>query len=152
MTRPRSALLMFGPGLLVAATGVGAGDLAIGTITGSKLGVAILWAVVLGAALKFAMSEGLARWQIATGETLLDRGLIYGTTEFGEGWKHGVKDLPVVLAGSACGALARGVHSRQADGNLARAQLTALRAVGLDVPEFGWHGAQTSEPMPGLLL
>ena len=76
MTRPRSALLMFGPGLLVAATGVGAGDLAIGTITGSKLGVAILWAVVLGAALKFAMSEGLARWQIATGETLLEGALM----------------------------------------------------------------------------
>jgi Mn2+/Fe2+ NRAMP family transporter len=61
-----------GPGLLVAATGVGAGDLATASITGSKLGLAVLWAVVVGALLKFLLNEGLARWQLATGETLLE--------------------------------------------------------------------------------
>ncbi|MEX2174033.1 MAG: Nramp family divalent metal transporter [Pirellulaceae bacterium] len=65
-------LAIIGPGLVVAATGVGAGDLATGAFTGSKLGVAILWAVVLGAVLKFAVNEGLARWQLVTGETLLE--------------------------------------------------------------------------------
>jgi Mn2+/Fe2+ NRAMP family transporter len=65
-------LLKFvGPGLLVAATGVGAGDLATGAFSGAQLGVAVLWAVVVGAFLKFVLTEGLARWQIATGETLL---------------------------------------------------------------------------------
>lgn len=63
---------LIGPGLLVAATGVGAGDLATGAITGSKLGVAVLWAVLIGAGLKFVLNEGLARWQLATGETLLE--------------------------------------------------------------------------------
>ena len=63
---------MIGPGILVAATGVGAGDLATGAFTGSKLGVAILWAVLLGAGLKFLVNEGLARWQLATGTTLLE--------------------------------------------------------------------------------
>lgn len=62
---------MLGPGLLVAATGVGAGDLATAAFTGSQLGTGVLWAVVLGAFLKFVLNEGLARWQIATGETLL---------------------------------------------------------------------------------
>jgi len=38
------------PGLLVAATGVGAGDLATASFAGSYLGVAILWAVVVGGA------------------------------------------------------------------------------------------------------
>ncbi len=61
-----------GPGLLVAATGVGAGDLAGAGFAGSKLGYAVLWAVVLGAALKFVITEGVARWQIATGTTLLE--------------------------------------------------------------------------------
>ena len=63
---------MIGPGILVAATGVGAGDLATGAFTGSKLGVAILWVVLLGAGLKFLVNEGLARWQLATGTTLLE--------------------------------------------------------------------------------
>ena len=47
-----------------------------------------------------------------SGATLLDRGLIYGTSEYGEGWKHSVKELPVVLAGGANGRIARGVHPR----------------------------------------
>ena len=70
-TKP-AILSLIGPGLLVAATGVGAGDLATASFTGSQLGTAVLWAVVVGAFLKFVMTEGLARWQLATGETLLE--------------------------------------------------------------------------------
>ena len=65
-------LAIIGPGLLVAATGVGAGDLATASFAGSLLGASVAWAVVLGACLKFVMTEGLARWQLATGETLLE--------------------------------------------------------------------------------
>lgn len=67
-----SALAIIGPGLLVAATGVGAGDLATAAFTGIKVGTAVLWAVLLGAFLKFMLNEGLARWQLATGTTLLE--------------------------------------------------------------------------------
>jgi len=67
-----SFVLMVGPGLLLAATGVGAGDLATGSFVGGLLGTAVLWAVVVGALLKFVVTEGLARWQLATGETLLE--------------------------------------------------------------------------------
>ena len=72
--RPRrpNLLAIIGPGMIVAATGVGAGDLATGAFTGSKLGVAVLWAVVLGATFKFTVNEGLARWQLVTGTTLLE--------------------------------------------------------------------------------
>lgn len=63
---------LIGPGILIAATGVGAGDLATAAFTGSHLGVTILWAVLLGAFLKFVLTEGLARWQLATGESLLE--------------------------------------------------------------------------------
>jgi len=65
-------LSLFLPGMLVAATGVGAGDLATASFTGSQLGVAVLWAVALGGLLKFALNEGLARWQLATGETFIE--------------------------------------------------------------------------------
>lgn len=63
---------ILGPGLLVAATGVGAGDLATASFAGSFLGTTVLWAVVVGAFLKFTMTEGLTRWQLATGTTLLE--------------------------------------------------------------------------------
>jgi len=68
----RSILTAIGPGILVAATGVGAGDLATASFAGSQLGTAVLWAVVVGAFLKFVLNEGLARWQLATGETLIE--------------------------------------------------------------------------------
>ncbi len=61
-----------GPGILVAATGVGAGDLATATLTGAELGTAILWAVLVGAGLKYLLNEGLTRWQLVTGTTILE--------------------------------------------------------------------------------
>jgi Mn2+/Fe2+ NRAMP family transporter len=61
-----------GPGLVMAATGLGAGDMIAASVAGAKYGTTLLWAAVLGAIMKFAMSEGLARWQLATGTTLLE--------------------------------------------------------------------------------
>lgn len=65
-------LAIIGPGLLVAATGVGTGDLATGGFAGSMLGTAILWAVLVGALLKFIVTEGIARWQLASGTSVLE--------------------------------------------------------------------------------
>lgn len=65
-----------GPGFIVAATGVGAGDLIAASVAGARYGTVILWAALLGGVLKFTLNEGIARWQLATGETLL------------EGWIH----------------------------------------------------------------
>jgi len=65
-------LALVGPGLLVAATGVGVGDLATAGFAGAQLGLAVAWAVVVGAALKLVLTENLARHQIATGKTVLE--------------------------------------------------------------------------------
>ncbi len=67
----RRYLALAGPGIVLAATGVGAGDLIAAAVSGSKFGFAVIWAAVVGAVLKWVMSEGLARWQLATGTTLL---------------------------------------------------------------------------------
>ena len=67
----RAAAVVVLPGVLVAATGVGAGDLNTAGLAGRELGLAVLWACALGAMLKFVVTEGLTRWQLATGETLL---------------------------------------------------------------------------------
>ena len=72
---------LIGPGLMVAATGVGAGDLTGGTVAGSRYGLVLIWAVVLGAFFKFVLTEGLARWQLATDKTLVE-----GWAEYLPGW------------------------------------------------------------------
>ena len=69
---PWSTLRIVGPGLLIAATGVGAGDLVAAAVSGSRYGFAVVWAAAVGAALKFTLNEGLARWQLATGKTLVE--------------------------------------------------------------------------------
>ncbi len=65
------------PGILIAATGVGAGDLATASFAGSQLGLAVLWAVAIGSIFKWVLTEGLARWQLTTGQSLLE-GLAQG--------------------------------------------------------------------------
>ncbi|MEH3076488.1 MAG: Nramp family divalent metal transporter [Quadrisphaera sp.] len=61
-----------GPGLLAAATGVGAGDLVATMVAGAQYGTALLWAALVGTALKLALGEGVGRWHLASGTTLLD--------------------------------------------------------------------------------
>lgn len=86
-----------------------------------------------------------------TGTSLLDRAAIWGTSEYAEGWKHGVREMPVVLAGGAGGALRRGVHVREPSGNLCKAQLTLLRAAGLPETSWGWNGGETADVYSELL-
>lgn len=70
---PRIGLAtLIGPGLMVAATGVGAGDLAAATVGGANFGLVLLWAIVIGAFFKYVLTEGVARWQLATNTTLLE--------------------------------------------------------------------------------
>ncbi len=67
-----STLKAYGPGIAVAATGVGAGDLVAASVAGAKFGTVILWSALLGAIIKFALNEGVARWQLATGSTMIE--------------------------------------------------------------------------------
>jgi len=60
-----------GPGLIMAVSGIGASDIISATVGGATYGTTLLWALVLGAFFKFILTEGLARWQLATGTTLL---------------------------------------------------------------------------------
>jgi Mn2+/Fe2+ NRAMP family transporter len=59
-----------GPGLILAAAGIGAGDVVVASVTGIKFGPTLLWAIAVTAALKFVLTEGLARWHLAAGETI----------------------------------------------------------------------------------
>lgn len=60
------------PGLLVAATGVGAGDLITASLAGGFVGLGIVFVPLLGALLKLTLNEGLARYQLFSGRTLIE--------------------------------------------------------------------------------
>ena len=70
--RLRWLFASIGPGIAIAATGVGAGDLVSVTAAGSKFGNTLIWAVVVGAILKYVLNEGVARWQLATGQSVVE--------------------------------------------------------------------------------
>jgi Mn2+/Fe2+ NRAMP family transporter len=63
---------LIGPGLVVAATGVGAGDMVTSLAAGTQFGTVLVWTIVMGAILKFTLTEGLGRWYMATKTTILD--------------------------------------------------------------------------------
>jgi len=69
-TRPRWSII--GPGLVVAATGVGAADLVATLIAGSKFGYVLLWCVVVGCVMKIVLVEGAGRYSLATGHTIFE--------------------------------------------------------------------------------
>jgi Mn2+/Fe2+ NRAMP family transporter len=60
-----------GPGIVIAVTGVGAGDMVSSLVAGTDFGMVLLWAVVLGAILKYFLTEGIGRWYMASGQTIL---------------------------------------------------------------------------------
>ena len=69
-TVPRWRII--GPGLVVAATGVGAADLVATLIAGQKFGYALLWCVVVGCVMKIVLVEGAGRYSLATGNTIFE--------------------------------------------------------------------------------
>ncbi|QNS04406.1 Nramp family divalent metal transporter [Streptomyces xanthii] len=68
----KSSWRHIGPGIVVAATGVGAGDLVATLIAGSNFGYTLLWAAVIGCVVKISLAEACGRWHLATGRTLFD--------------------------------------------------------------------------------
>ena len=60
-----------GPGIVIAVTGVGAGDMVSSLVAGTDFGTVLLWAIVLGALIKYFLTEGIGRWYMASGHTIL---------------------------------------------------------------------------------
>lgn len=63
---------LIGPGLVVAATGVGAADMVATLVAGSRYGYGLLWAVILGVIMKIILVEGAGRYTLASGKTIFE--------------------------------------------------------------------------------
>ncbi|MFE4215395.1 Nramp family divalent metal transporter [Streptomyces sp. NPDC056844] len=96
----KSSWRYIGPGIVVAATGVGAGDLVATLIAGSKFGYTLMWAAVIGCLVKISLAEAVGRWHLATGRTLFDGWRTLG------GWTTGYFAVYVVVWGFVYGATA----------------------------------------------
>ena len=81
---PGARWRLIGPGIVAAATGVGAGDLVATLVAGSKFGYALLWAAVIGTLLKISLAEAVGRWSLASGRTIFE-----GWSSLGPGWFGG---------------------------------------------------------------
>lgn len=67
----RGRLRYLGPGLVLTASVVGSGELLVTTSLGAQAGFALLWLVIVGAAVKVWVQVELARWTILNGQTAL---------------------------------------------------------------------------------
>lgn len=74
------------------------------------------------------------------GGNVLDRTLIFGTSEHGTAGFHDWNNHPLLLVGKAGGKIKSGIHHRDLNGLAPQVMLTAVRAVGVDVPKLGQAG------------
>ncbi len=67
----RGRLALLGPGLVLAAASVGAGDMVTSLAGAAGYGMALLWAILIGVVLKFSLTEAVGRLYLATGQTVI---------------------------------------------------------------------------------
>lgn len=67
----RAKLRLVGPGIVIAATGVGAGDMVTSLVAGTQYGATFVWAIILGVVIKLCLVEGMGRWYMASGQTIV---------------------------------------------------------------------------------
>jgi len=104
---PPSAARFIGPGIVVAATGVGAGDLVATLVAGARYGEALLWAAVIGTVLKIALAEGVGRYTLTSGMTMFEGWSALPGPRLGRlNWAGGYFGVYAVIWGFVYGAAA----------------------------------------------
>ncbi|MBB3870336.1 divalent metal cation transporter [Parageobacillus toebii NBRC 107807] len=89
---------IIGPGLIVAATGVGAGDLVAALVAGTNYALVFAWAIIVGAIFKFVLNEGVGRWHLLSGKTIFE-----GWQSMGK-WASGYFGVYALIWGFVYGA------------------------------------------------
>lgn len=65
----RARFAYIGPGIVLAAAGIGAADMVTALSGASAYGMGLLWAALVGVIVKFAITEAVGRLHLATGQT-----------------------------------------------------------------------------------
>ena len=80
-------LKMIGPGMILAASIVGSGELIATTTLGAEVGYTAMWVIVLSCLIKPAVQSEMGRYTVATGETGLSGfNQVPGPRIWGVGW------------------------------------------------------------------
>lgn len=85
--------------------------------------------------------------------SLLDNSVILATSEVSQGRTHSLDDMPIVLAGSACGRLKTNYHYKSvSQENTSAVLLTLAQAMDLNLGEIGTDEGWTDEGLTDIEL
>lgn len=83
--------------------------------------------------------------------TLLDNCAVLATSEVSEGRTHSIDDMPMLIAGRACGALLPGIHYRSyTQDNATSVLVTLARAMDIPMASFGVDEAYCDDSLSAI--
>ena len=83
--------------------------------------------------------------------TLLDNTILMGTTDVSYGRTHQIDEYPILLAGTACGALKTGYHYRsETQESTSHVSLSLLQAMDVRTAEFGVDAGKVTSGLPAM--
>jgi hypothetical protein len=83
--------------------------------------------------------------------TLLDRSLVYVSTDTGLAKVHSLDNLPLITVGRANGRMRTGIHVRAAGDTVTRVGLTVQQVMGVAVQSWGSESNETSKPITDVI-
>ena len=84
-------------------------------------------------------------------ETLLDHMALLATSEVSKGQTHLIEEMPIIIAGNACGAINQGIHYRSFSGeNTSHVLLSLVRAMNISAPSFGMNEGEVSDGLAAI--
>jgi hypothetical protein len=83
--------------------------------------------------------------------TLLDNMVMLATSEHSYPRTHSIDDMPMVLAGNACGRIQQGLHYRSHTGeNVNTVMLSLIRALGINSSSYGQEEGEVSDGLSAI--
>ncbi len=83
--------------------------------------------------------------------TLLDRSLVYVSTDTGDAKVHSLVNLPLMTVGRANGRMRTGIHFRAPGDTVTRVGLTVQQVMGVAVQSWGSESNETSKPISDVI-
>jgi hypothetical protein len=110
-----AALRRIGPGMVLAASIVGSGELIATTTLGAQVGFAALWIILVSCAIKPVVQGELGRYTIATGHTGLEGFNRVPGPRLGVGWLVWAWAITVLLTMLQVGGMYGGAGPQSSD-------------------------------------